>query len=85
MTKYKTVCFLHIKRCDMTINKVTVKKAVADLTNLMNNVMDLDDLAKIYSLYISNDPVQVFEQKEDDEGSSIFENGNPILNKTAKD
>jgi hypothetical protein len=68
----------------MTVDEVEAEDAAKDLNHFLINEADLDTLAKLYSLYVSDNPVQVVDHCSNGK-SEVFENGKEIPDKTAKD
>lgn len=68
----------------MFITKVECNVVIKALSNFLDDEADLDTLAKLYSLYLFERPVQVYD-KDLDKISEVFKEGKEIPNKTAKD
>lgn len=68
----------------MDINEVGTTHAMSSLSAFLLREADLDTLAKLYSLYITDSPVQIFD--DDTNGKSeVFEDGKEISDKTTKE
>lgn len=68
----------------MAIDKVGPTHAVRSLSHFLFQEADLDTLAKLYSLYITDSPVQIFDDETNGK-SEVFEDGKEISDKTTKE
>lgn len=68
----------------MLITEVGTTHAVSSLSAFLLKEADLDTLAKLYSLYITDSPMHIFDDETNGK-SEVFENGKEISSKSAKE